>query len=109
MNDLVRKLTEGDHPVEAAVRPARTLEGFQAALKRAYVHIRFTDTLGGTELGFKLDPALTDLTHADFDQARGNIRVGGTLTLDYEKVRCIADIDISSLNGRGHLELVETK
>jgi hypothetical protein len=107
MNDLVRKLTEGDHPVEASVRPEKDLAGFQAAVNRGYVHIRFTDTLGGTELGFKLDPILTDLAKADFANARGVIRVGGTLTLDYEKVRCIAEIDLSSLGGRGRLELAQ--
>jgi hypothetical protein len=106
MNELVQKLSEGDHPVEASVRPEKTLQGFKAALDRGYVHIRFTQTRGGTELGFKVDPELSDTTKGDFEAGSGHIRVGGTLTLDYERVRCIAEIDLSSLDGRGHLELL---
>ena len=31
----------------------------------------------------------------------------GNLTLNYVKVRCIADIDLETLTGHGHLEIVE--
>lgn len=106
MNDLVRKLTEGEHPVEASMRPEKTLQGFKAALDRGYVHVRFTATRGGTELGFKLDPDLSDLKSADFERGSGSVKVCGSLTLDYEKVRCIAEIDLATLDGKGHLELL---
>jgi hypothetical protein len=109
MNDLLRSLSEASHPVEAAVRPEKTLEGFKAAMKTGYVHIRFTNTLGGTELGFKLDPKLTDLSDADLNSGRGQIRIGGMLTLDYERVRCIAELDLSSLNGSGQLEIISAE
>jgi len=29
------------------------------------------------------------------------------LTLNYVKVRCVADIDLSTLNGMGHLVILE--
>jgi hypothetical protein len=106
MNDLVRKLTTGDHAVEASLRPEKTLYGFKAALDRGYVHVRFTETRGGTELGFKLDPGRSDLSSADFDSGSGVVKLCGSLTLDYEKVRCIAEIDLATLNGRGRLELL---
>ena len=104
MNDLVRKLTTGKHLIEASLRPEKTLEGFKAALDRGYVHVRFTETLGGTELGFKVDPSLSDLTAGDFNEGRGMVKICGDLTLDYEKVRCVAVIDLATLNGKGHLE-----
>jgi len=106
MNDLVRKLTTGDHAVEAGLRPAKTIAGFKAALDRGYVHVRFTETHGGTELGFNLDQNLSDLSAANFESGSGVVKIGGNLTLDYEKVRCIAEIDLATLKGRGHLELL---
>lgn len=106
MNDLVRKLCTGDHPVEVSVRPERTFEGFKAALARQYVHIKFTDTRGGTELGVRLDQGLSDLASGDLENQSGQIKLGGRLTLDYEKVCCVANIDLATLRGRGHLELV---
>ena len=71
-----------------------------------YVHIRFTDTKGGTELGFALDPESTDIGQADFDKGSGSVRLVGRLTLDYVKVRCIANIELETLSGRGHLEAI---
>ena len=109
MNELVKKLTSGYHPVEASVRPERTPAGFKAAIDRQYVHVRFTDTRGGTELGFKIDQQLSDLSKADFTNLTGPVRVGGHLTLDYEPVRCIADIELSTLKGNGRLELVSNE
>lgn len=106
MNDLVRKLSQGEHPVEVGLRPAKTVAGFKAALDRGYVHIRFTATRGGTELGFKVDDKLSDLSGGDFNAEAGRVKVCGDLTLDYERVRCVADINLKTLDGQGHLELL---
>lgn len=106
MNQLIKKLCEREHAVEVSVRPHRTFEAFQAALQREYVHIRFTKTQGGTELGFNLDKDRTDFSKGDFINKSGIIKLCGQLTLDYERVRCVADIDLSTLEGRGHLELL---
>jgi hypothetical protein len=35
------------------------------------------------------------------------VHLEGGLILDYVKVRCIADIDLTSLAGQGHLAIVE--
>ena len=104
MNDLVRKLSECDHPVEATVRPERTVEGLKSAIDRGYVHVRFTDTRGGTEVGFKLDAELSDLSSGNFEQGNGQIKLCGLLTLNYERVRCVAEIDLSTMAGKGRLE-----
>jgi uncharacterized protein YbdZ (MbtH family) len=106
---LVDRLSEGDHPVEVGLRPERTLQRFKEAIDRNYVHIRFTQTKGGTELGFRPDPDRSDFKTADFENGKGSVHLEGDLTLDYVKVKCVAEIDLSTLEGKGHLVKVETK
>jgi uncharacterized protein YbdZ (MbtH family) len=104
---LVDKLCEGTHPVEAGLRPERTAKLFKEAIDRGYVHIKFTQTKGGTELGVGLDRDACDFSKADFKNGSGMVHVEGRLTLDYVKVRCVADIDLKTLEGTGRLEKVE--
>jgi uncharacterized protein YbdZ (MbtH family) len=106
---LVDRLCEGDHPVEAGTRPEKTVKLFKEAIDRNYVHIKFTKTKGGTELGVRLDRKACDFNRADFDQGSGMAHIEGNLTLDYVKVRLIADIDLATLEGKGHLERVEAQ
>lgn len=106
-NSLVELLCEGSHAVEVALRPERTLKLFKEAIDRDYVCIKFTQTKGGTELGFRLDEAASDLTNANFESGKGPVHIEGNLTLDYVKIKCIADIDLSTLAGMGHLVKVE--
>lgn len=104
---LVDKLSEGEHPVEVGLRPERTASLFKEAIDREYVHIKFTETKGGTELGVRLDMAACDFSKADFESGTGPVHLEGGLTLDYVKVRCIADIDLATLEGKGHLVKAE--
>jgi hypothetical protein len=106
MNELVQKLTK-DQPVIASLRPEPTLEYFKAAVDRGYVHVLFTETRGGTELGVRIDPAYSDLSGADWEHRTGSVKVGGELILDYVRVRCHATIDLASLRGTGRLEILE--
>ncbi len=100
---LVERLCEGDHPVEAGLRPEKTLKLFKEAIDRNYVHVKFTNTLGGTELGVRLDRGACDFSKCDFESGTGAAHVEGVLTLDYVRVRCIADIDLNSFEGKGRL------
>src|SRR5436853_2690240 len=104
---LVERLCEGDHPVEAGLRPERTAALLKEAIDRNYVHIKFTDTKGGTELGVRLDLPNCDFSQADFNSGTGTVHVEGGLTLDYVKVRCVADLDLTTLAGKGHLVKVD--
>jgi len=106
---LVDRLSRGEHPVVVNIRAETTAQSFKEALDRGYVNIKFTDTQGGTELGVRLDTAASDFSNADFEGAKGSVRVVGGLTLDYQKVRCIAEIDLQTLAGTGHLEKVEAE
>lgn len=104
---LVDRLSEGDHSIEVGLRPERNTKLFKEAIDRGYVHIRFTDTRGGTEVGVRLNGDASDFSAADFENGKGRAHVEGNLTLDYVKVKCIADVDLSTLKGKGRLVKVE--
>jgi hypothetical protein len=107
MDDLVQRLSEGDHPVTVG-GPKPSLEEFKKRVEdMGYVFIKFTATRGGTDLGVRVDKTATDLSQAFFDQQIGVAHVEGTLTLNYVKVRCVADINLETLNGTGHLVALE--
>lgn len=107
MDELVQRLTEGDHPVIVG-GPKPSLEEFRRRVEdMGYVFIKFTDTRGGTDLGVRIDKHATDLSHAHFEQQSGIAHVEGTLTLNYVNVRCAADIDLQTLQGTGHLTALE--
>jgi uncharacterized protein YbdZ (MbtH family) len=100
-DDLVAFLSEGDHPVQAT---AQTVEQFLERVKSGYVNIKFTDTRGGTELGVRLDASATERTGAE--TAGGKVHIAGSLTLNYQPVRLIADVALETLMGSGRLEMV---
>lgn len=102
-DDLVQRLCTGDHPVQAAHRSAQPVQALQESIERGYVPITFTGTRGGTELGVRLDRDHSDLTQADFTHQTGMVHLEGQLTLNYRPVRCVADIDLHTLQGYGHL------
>ncbi|MBO3459431.1 MbtH domain protein [Aetokthonos hydrillicola Thurmond2011] len=107
MNELVQRLSQGNHSVEASLRPEKTVAALKESIDRSYVHIKFTDTKGGTELGVKLDPEASNFNLADFERQAGKVHLVENLTLNYVKVKCIADIDLETLAGSGHLEPIE--
>jgi len=102
MDELVQRLSEGQHPVEITIRPERTPKLLKDCLDRGYVHVKFTNTRGGTELGVRLDRSASQLD-ADFDAGAGRLKLVGDLTLNYVKVRCIADVDVATYQGQGCL------
>lgn len=107
MNELVQRLSQEDHPVTAG-GPQPSLNELRKRIEEiGYVFIKFTDTQGGTDLGVRVDKAATDVSRANFDQGTGAVHVEGTLTLNYVKVRCIADINLDTLQGTGHLAILE--
>ncbi len=105
MDPLVQKLSEGAHPISAG--RYRSAADLKQAIDRGYVLVKFTDTKGGTELGSRLDRAATDLGHADLANGTGTVHLVGNLSLNYVPVRCIADLDLATLEGQGHLEILE--
>jgi hypothetical protein len=102
VSELVQKLSIGEHPAEVTVRPERNAQALRECIDRGYVHVKFPDTHGGTELCVRLDKDASSL-NADFEKGLGRIKLVGTLTLDYVRIRCEAEIDLNSFTGKGHL------
>jgi hypothetical protein len=104
MNDLVQRLATGNHRVRysRADKPS----DLKAAIDRGYVLLRFTETRGGTEVGVSLDVSACDWGGADFERGQGKVHLEGDLKLDYVPVRLIADVDVGSLEGSGHLRVL---
>jgi len=105
MNELVQKLSEGSHPVAIERADGDTSE-LKNMIDRDYVLVKYTGTRGGTELGYRLDNERSSLDGADWEGATGKITLVGNLNLNYVDVRCVADIDLSTLEGTGHLEVL---
>jgi len=107
MNELTQRLTVTQPVVLGGWQPS--VEELRNRVgELGYVLIKFTETRGGTELGFPLDRDAADLSAADFDHESGTVHVEGDLILNDDPVRCVADIDLATLKGSGHLALRET-
>ncbi|MBQ0985586.1 hypothetical protein KBZ10_13895 [Streptomyces sp. F63] len=107
MDALVERLSaEGRKAVVGGPSPSVD-ELRRRITELGYVFIKFPETSGGTDLGVRLDEAATDLGGADFANGTGSVHIEGTLTLNMVRVRCVADIDLSSLSGTGHLVVCE--
>jgi uncharacterized protein YbdZ (MbtH family) len=104
---LVDRLCEGEHRVVVNCRPERTTAALNERLAIGHVHVLFTETRGGTELGVRVESSAIDWTGADPDRVTGTVRFSGTLVLDYVKVRCVAAIDLATLEGTAHLAKIE--
>lgn len=104
MNELTRRLSVDQPVCMGGANP--TAEELEKRIREmGYVLVKFTETQGGTELGFPLDSAATDLSAADFDKRTGAVHVEGNLNLNGDPVRCIASIGLASLQGTGRLIL----
>jgi hypothetical protein len=106
MNELTQRLTI-DQPVVMGGADPTVAELRERVGEMGYVLVKFTETRGGTELGFPLDRDATDLSGADFDEGAGRVHVEGNLILNDDPVRCIANIDLATLKGTGRLMLEE--
>ena len=106
INELVQRLSEGKHEVILEGRND-SYQDIKERIENRFVHIKFTKTKGtGTELGINVDLSRTDLTGADFDKKEGKVHIEGTTNLNYNAVRCIADIDLATRVGEGYLQVI---
>lgn len=99
MSDLVSRLSTGRHPV--SVERYKSASELEQAVAQGFVLVKFTDTKGGTELGFKVDK---DKSSIPADSQSGKLRLVGPLTLDYVPVECEVDLDTGTLSGTGVLK-----
>jgi len=103
MNDLVKKLSKKDHTV-VVNRPDRSAKALEERIGLRVVHVLFEET--ETELGIRLDAGKCDYRRGDFAKGTGKIHLQGVLTLNGDRVRCVADVELESMKGTGRLEPV---
>lgn len=101
------RLSQGPQPVELSVRPERTMSALMHQLETGWLHVRFTGTRGGTELGVPLEAASLEQIKLKASQGEGKVQIAGKLRLDYVPVRCVADIDLATFAGTGLLEILD--
>jgi hypothetical protein len=106
MNELTQRLSVEQPVVVGGPNPSAQ-ELRRRIEEIGTVFIKFTETRGGTDLGIRLDSAASDTSGADFGQGSGTVHVEGTLILNEDPVRCIAEIDLATLRGTGRLALVD--
>ncbi len=104
MNELVKRLSEKEFKI-VANNPDRSLDGLKERIGLNHLHILFEET--GTELGVQLDQKKCDFSKADLEKGTGKIHFEGVLTLNFDKVRCIADISVKTMKGKGQLIPIE--
>lgn len=103
---LVERLSVGDHDVRMMLRPDRSLSALRAAVDRGFVQIEFINTKGGTTVGFPIDLELSNTSKMRDESGKGDIQLVGFFTLNFQKVKCIANISLQSFDGKGKLELI---
>lgn len=85
-------------------RPEKTAKALKECIDRDYVHVMFKKT--GTEVGIQLDRRFCIFDEADFQNAKGKVYLVGGLILNYDKVKCTAEINLETCEGTGYLEPV---
>jgi len=108
INELVKRLSEGKYEVIIGHRD-EPYEEIKQRIEDGYIHIKFTQTRGGTELGINVDLNDTNLKDLDFTKGEGLLHIEGTTNLNYNAVRLIADIDLASRKGEGYLQIISEK
>jgi len=106
INELVERLSTGSHEVVIGYRGEKGKE-IKRNVESGYVHIKFIQTRGGTELGVNIDLDNMSSKEVDFDQERGVLHLEGFANLNYNLVRCIADIDLTTRTGEGTLKVIK--
>jgi uncharacterized protein YbdZ (MbtH family) len=101
------RLSQGPQKVELTLRPERTMEALARQVKTGYMHLRFTETRGGTELAIALEPTSAEQIENAIARGEKVMHVEGGVTLDYVPIRCRAEIDLPSFTGTCRVELVK--
>ena len=105
-NDLlVERLSKGKHEVSFEDR-VKEVDRVEERIKDGFVFVKFTQTKGGTELGINLTQEECDFSNANFKEGTGRLHIVGTCELNYCKVKCKANVDLSTREGTGHLEVL---
>lgn len=105
INELVERLAHGNHEVVFEDR-VKDLKRVKERIEDGFVFVKFTKTRGGTELGIDLLKDESDFSCADFVGCTGKLHIVGICELNYNKIKCVADVDLKTRKGVGHLEVL---
>lgn len=105
INELVQRLSDGKHEVILGYRN-EPYDEIKQRIEDGYIHIKFTQTRGGTELGINVDLDSTNMENVDFVNGHGVLHLEGSTNLNYNFVKCIVDIDLASRKGTGFLQII---
>lgn len=103
---LVTRLLRNERTIHVSLRRTSSAGDLRESIDHGYVLVFLVGTRGGTEIGIDLDTEATDLTGADFARSKGTVHLVGSVTLDDVAFFCIADVDLRTLKGTGHLKPV---
>jgi hypothetical protein len=104
MDELVKHLSAGKHKI--TLDRYKSCQDLKEAIDRGFVLVNFPDTRGGTLLGTTLDKSRCELGSGDFAGQTGQLRLVGTLVLNYNDVELSAEVDLASREGTGMLTLI---
>jgi hypothetical protein len=104
INELVKRLSTNRHEVILGSRDESD-EEIKQRIRDGYIHIKFTQTKGGTELGVEIDLKYTNIKELDMD-IKSLFHIEGITNINYNSVRCIADIDFETRKGEGYLQVI---
>ena len=106
INELVQRLSKGKHEV-ILEDGNESYEDIKNRIENGFVHVKFTKTIGtGTEIGINVDLNSTNIKDVDFNKKSGTLHIEGTTNLNYDPVRCIADINLVNKKGKGFLKVI---
>src|SRR5262249_40807876 len=74
---LVERLSSGTHSAQLVLRTERTLTALKQCLECGYVHIKFSGSMGDTELGMQIDTNACNLSELERGIGQGNIHLEG--------------------------------
>ncbi|MBT4880039.1 MAG: hypothetical protein HON43_03595 [Alphaproteobacteria bacterium] len=81
-----------------------SLEELRENFKNSYLHLKFPDTRGETELGIDLLIDECDFSALESGKTEGNLIIKGTTILDSQPILCSANVDLKSRTGTSTVE-----
>jgi len=104
MDQLVKYLSDGMHPVRIILKPEETMEELKKCFQRKFLNLEFLDTKGGTELGINLADQSAVLNQ--ILKQKEEIEIEGQLFLNFSRVKLNASIRLNDFHGMGKLEVL---
>ena len=105
VNELVKRLSKDKQMIIIGYRD-ESYSDLKRRLEDGYIYVKFTQTIGGTELGINVDLNKTNIKEVDFNAGKGLLHIEGTTNLNYNEVKCISDIDLKTRKGHGYLQFI---